>query len=285
MHFVQTASTIAGKFVRNILLQASSVSCGLAISPDSAHMVVSHGDRTLSVYALPSGEHIRTFGGNGSGKGQFDHPAKLCFSVTGNILVAERWNSRVQEVTLAGDHVRFIGDYVIDGSIFSIAANAELVVVGKYDSTSNDRIMMFDAVTGEHVRSFGKHGDVLGQLSSDCCGIRFTPDGRHIIVAANSGTRTQGRVSVFTLAGEFVRCIGMGPLKAAFDVDFADNGDIIVCGRYWCHLFSADLRTQLRRWGGEFESDTGQLRELAALAMCGDLLYVLDNSKSVRVFA
>ena len=101
--------------MKRIALQtAADINHGLAVSPDSAHMVASHSDHSLSMYSLPGGEHIRTFGSEGAGEGQFKSPAKLCFSAAGNILVAERDNKRVQEVTLTGDHVRFIGFGVID---------------------------------------------------------------------------------------------------------------------------------------------------------------------------
>ena len=247
-------------------------------------MVASHINDTLSVYSLPGGAHVRTFGRGGAGEGQFNRPAKLCFSVAGNILVAECDNKRVQEVTLTGDHVRFIGVGVIEDKIWGIAANAELIVVGKYNCTSNNRIMMFDAVTGAFVRAFGDYGDAPGQVMRDCYGIRFTADSRHIVVAESVGSR--GRLSVFMLAGAFVRCIGEGKLKAALDVEFADNGDFIVCdfrNNRIC-VYSADGSTLLRQWEGNGDAD-GELQDPTALAMCGGQLYVLDqNSERVQVF-
>ena len=258
---------------------------GLAISPDGAHMVTSHANHTLSVYSLPSGEHIRTFGSQGKGRGQFKFPAKLCISVAGNILVAEKRNKRVQEVTLTGDHVRFIGVGVIDDGIGAIAANVELIVVGKYYCTSNKHIIMFNAVTGALVKAFGDYGVAPGQLMYNCNGIRFTPDSRHIIVAESNGDG-KGRLSVFTLTGQFVKHIGEGELKAAGDVEFTVTGDIIVCDYSSDRLcvYSADGSTLLRRWGGQGYTN-GKFKTPIALAMCGGQLYVLDNgSKRVQVF-
>ena len=286
---LQTRSvTITGTFVSKIVLQTSgSWNNGLVISPDSARMVTSHSDDTLSVYSLPSGEHIRTFGSKGTGEGQFQSPVKLCFSVAGNILVAESNNMRVQELTLTGDHVRFIGVGVIFDPISGIAANAELIVVGMYACISNNRIMMFDAVTGVFVRAFGDCGDAPGQLMKYCQGIRFTPDSRHIIVAESNDSFANGRLSVFTLAGEFVRCIGEGELKAAYDIEFAASVDIIGCDGYPKHriyVYSADGSTLLRHWGGAGFTD-GKFKCPLALAMCGGQLYVLDQwTKRVQVF-
>ena len=258
---------------------------GLAVSPDSALMVASHADDTLSVYSLPDGQHIRTFGSEGTGKGQFDCPSKVCFSATGSILVAEAWNTRVQEVTLTGDHVRFIGVGVIEDPIWGIAANTELIVVGKAYCTSNNRIMMFGAVTGAFVRAFGDYGDAPGQLMEYCFGIRF-PSDSHIIVAEKKGDGTKARLSVFTLAGEFVRCIGMCELKGATDVELSDNGDVVVCDseRNRVFMYSADGSTLLRQWGGYGDAD-GDFLYPTALAIWGGQLFVMDHSsKRVQVF-
>ena len=274
--------------MRKIALQTSADgNYGLAISPDSAHMVASHGNATLSVYSLPGGEHIRTFGSCGTGKGQFKVSAKLCFSAAGNILVADNGNKRVQEVTLTGGHVRFIGVGVIDDEIWGIAANAELIVVGKYFCTSNNRVMMFDAVTGALVMAFGDYGNAPGQLMRFCSGIRFSPDSRHIVVAESKGFCFGGRLSMFTLAGEFVKCIGEGELKATGDVEFADEGDLIVCDNSdnVIRVYAADNgSTLLRHWTVEMDVDNDMDRPLA-LAMGGDQLYVLcQDSDYLRVF-
>ena len=274
--------------MKKIALQTTAVwHHGVAISPDGAHMVASHDDCTLSVYSVPVGEHIRTFGSKGTNKGQFKYPAKLCFSVTGNVLVAEFANKRVQEVTLTGAHVRFVGVGVIDEDIWGIAANAELIVVGKWGGTSNNRVMMFDAASGALTRAYGDCGDAPGQLMKYCSGIRFAPDSRHIVVAEGNGNGI-GRLSVFTLAGEFVRCIGEGELKIPADVEFADNGDVIVCDgsnpNHRICMYSADSNAMLREWGGRGGAD-GMFMRPTALAMCGSQLYVLDEAtKRVQVF-
>ena len=281
---------VTGKFVRSIALETAAYkNHGLAISPDGTHMVVSHSNHRLTVYSLPGGVLVRTFGGKGSGRGQFEFPSKLCFGVTGNILVVEEWNKRVQEVALTGDHVRFIGVGVIDDRIGSIAANAELIVVGKYGNESDNRIMMFDAVTGAFVRAFGRFGVPTGQLKN-CNGIRFMPDRCHIVVVEQSKglVASNSRLSVYTLAGEFVRCIGMGELESAGDVEFSDNGDYNVCESPFAKgrvsVYSADGSTRTRQWGGEGDTD-GTFTYPTALAMCGGQLFVLDQlGKRVQVF-
>ena len=275
-----TYGTFTGEYVGQFPMLPLVARFGLAVAPAGGHVVVTCSDDKLSVYSEVS-RRCRTHCGYGSGSGRFNRPAKVCFSAAGNILVAEHYNKRVQEVTLTGDHVRFIGAGVIDDKIWGIAANAELIVVGKCWCTSNNRIMMFDAVTGVLVRAFGDYGDTPGQLMKYCYGIRFMPDGRHIIVAESTGYG-KGRLSVFTLAGELVRCIGEGKLTSAHDVEFADNGDIIVCDQSFSHsvyVYSADGSTQpraLRPWMSDGKSK-GYFRNPCALARADGKLYVLDG--------
>ena len=271
-----------------IALQTSAdYHSGLAISPDSAHMVTSHDNDTLSVYSLPGGEHIRTFGSEGAGKGQFSRPAKLCFSATGNILVADYVDNPLQELTLTGDHVRFIGVGVIDDPIRGIAANTELIVVAKCAGACNGRIMLFDAVTGAFARAFGCHGDSPGQLLEYCNGIRFTPDGSHIVVAESDFDEGCGRLSLFTVAGEYVKCFGEEDDQGALcDIECVDRRTVAVSD-YHCNrvcVYSVDGGTLLRQWGDWGDAD-GKFKTPTALATCGGQLYVLDEkSKRVQVF-
>ena len=281
------APSITGKLIRKIALQTSADCFGLAISPDGAHMVTSHDNHTLSVYSLPGGEHVCAFGKYGPGRGRFKGPRDVCFSIAGNILVAEQVNQRVQEVTLTGNHVRFIGVGVIGDEIRGLDANAELIVVCKYGGITGNRIMMFDAVTGAFVRAFSECGAAVGQVMMYSTAVRFTPDSRHIIVAECSGCAT-ARLSVFTLAGEFVRCVGEGELQAALGVAFDDNGDVIVADSLHHGLFrfpANDLTVpQQLRLGGEAGSNSN-LYSPAALGLYSGQLYVLDrDSQCVQVF-
>ena len=294
------SQAITGKPAASIALLTSAstgADWGLATSPDGEHMVVSHGDGALSVYSLRGGNFIRRLDSD-SFRVQFNYPGKVCFSANGNILVAEYSSKRVQEVTLTGSHVRFIGVGVIDDKIWAIAANAELIVVGKYGGTSTRRIMMFHAVSGAFVRAFGYPGESPGQVMVNCWGIRFMPDGRHIVVAESNGALVfgvQGRLSVFTVAGEFVRCMGKAELWTAHDVEVADNGDIVVCDSRMDRfsVYTANTDTLLRQWRDKGDaasasasaSASEKLQSPTALAMCGGQLYVLDErSRRVQVF-
>lgn len=127
-------------------------------------------------------------------------------------------------------------------------------------------------------RSHRFHGVAIAGIR----GVRFTPDGAHLLFAE----RNAKRVSLFTSAGAFVRCIGVGKLSQPCEVELTPSGDILVadCGRHRVFVYSPDGATVLRAFGGEGVSD-GKFKLPVAMAMHGDALYVLDcDSPRVQVF-
>jgi tripartite motif-containing protein 71 len=53
----------------------------------------------------PSGEQLATWGGSGSGKGQFNQPTGLTVDSKGNVFVVDAYNNRVQELSPTGQFV------------------------------------------------------------------------------------------------------------------------------------------------------------------------------------
>ena len=197
---------------------------------------------------------------------------------------------RVQELTLDGAHVRFIGQSVITHSIFGVATNNEFIAVTKHNNQAGDRVMLFDVVSGELVRAFGAFGDAPGQLMQYCYGVRFTDDGDHVVVADSSGFPTnKGRLSVFTLHGEFVKCIGEGELTRCTDVEFAGNGDILACdwSKHRVLMFPREGSASIGHIGDGRSGTNGSFVRPSTMALCrtSGQLYVLDEfSSRVQVF-
>lgn len=182
----------------------------------------------------------------------------------------------MQEMTPAGAHVRTIGTGAIPDGIIGIAAKADVVIVG-----TTCRLLMFDFTSGGLIRSFGEEGAAEGNLRN-VLGLRFTPDGGHILVAEFDNDR----LSLFTLGGAFVRWIGVNSLTSPVDVDFAPSGDILVADRF-AHrvsVFTPDGSTLLRSFGSE-GGEPGQFQLPCTLAVHGQTLYVLDYTGGrVQVF-
>lgn len=187
-------------------------------------------------------------------------------------LFALEHSATSQELTTAGAHVRTIGSEVIHDSVMSIAATDDLIAVGVW-SDETEKIMMFHVAGGDLARSFAVKGDAEGQLKGSD-GMRFTPDGGHILIAEY----VNSRLSLFTVAGDFVRCIGVGSLSMPRDVDFLTNGDLLVAdsGKHRICILSYDRSSSLRGFGS-YGDAAGKFKYPFALAMFGDQLFVLDK--------
>lgn len=233
--------------------------------------------KAILAFSLPSMRFMLKLGEPGSGPGQFNRPNKLCVAPNGNLITADDENYRLVEMSQDGVFVRTFGGAPIDGYIISVAMSSDgLVAAGKGRDQGGDQVYIFDYRTGCVVRSFGRRGTGPGELHS-CAGMRFTPNGRHLVIAE----RRNSRLSVFTPVGEFVRLIGVGFLDNPRDLDFADNGDLLVLEteRGEVSVFSP-LES-----GAVFLRRFGSLASPTACTVHNGELYVIeDSSRTVRVF-
>lgn len=248
------------------------------MNDDATLMAVSNGPdvstHKVTVYRLPGGEELASFGGKGSGKGQFCLPCGLCFTVDGTLLVADCGNKRILGTSLLGEYQRSVGEDVLKGNPIGVTANETVIVASQC-------IAVFDYRSGSFIRGFGERGSASGQL--DPRGLRITPDGCHIFVAEN----TNKRLSLFAITGEFIRVIGATEAGAAlFDVCFDNDCDIVTAG-YGKHeiiVFSPDDSRVLRRFGCKGTAD-GQFMFPTAVAFAQGRLYVLNRLDTrVQVF-
>lgn len=175
---------------------------------------------------------------------------------------------------MEGVYVRSIGAGIIDAPVYGIAASPKLIAVST--SSESKQILLFDAATGGLVRSFGPKGCAEGQLSNSVA-VRFTPDGDHIAVVEN----LTSRLSLFTLTGEFVRCVGVGSLRCPYDVDFAPGGDMIVAN------LGMDSVCALTVGGATLARAIATACQYPTALLCaGDQLLVVDrDTPRVHVFA
>jgi len=275
---------VTGAHVRTYAVKdAGTAPKGLAVTRDGSQLAVSNASTNMiTVYDTASGSETATFGGAGPGPGQFYYQMRLCITPRDTLLVADFGNQRVQEVTMAGVHIRYIGVGVFEDRICGIACNDEHVVVTKYGSATPNRVLVFNYSTGELLRQFAALGSGDGQIEHST-GVRFTPDNRHIIVV---DTYSNNRLSMFTVDGVFVKHVGVGVLGGSWcDVDFTADGRIIVAD-YQNHrvcIFAAD-GVMTSSWGSKGTSD-GQFECPTALAVSGDKVFVLDaDSARVQVF-
>jgi YD repeat-containing protein len=170
------------------------------------------------------------FGSEGTGSGQFKHPADVALDAGGHLWVVDENNNRLQEFTRAGEFIRSLGSTGTGNSQFTrptavaVAPNGNLVVA----DSGNKRVEVFSE-SGTFVRAFGSVGTGNGQFSgSGPEGVAVDAKG-NIWVSDTYG----GRLEKFSGAGEFLKSIsskgsGSGQLGEPTGLAVAVNGTVFV---------------------------------------------------------
>ena len=220
------------------------------------------------VYSLADGKLVRSFGGNGSDKGQFDwYDGGLCVTPRGTLLVAERYNSRVQEVSIDdGTWVRFLGKGVLDAPE-SVTCSKSVIGVAEY---WRNRVTLLSWVDGSLLARCGSDDIGGGRLSSPC-GLQLLADGSGVVVA----DRGNDRLCIFSISSSgacaFVRSIPTG--RYPVDVVECDGGASFLCANYGDHtLYKVSVASGAVVPFGRHGSGDGEFDGPTALATvpCGD---------------
>lgn len=273
----------AGETVITLYPEGPSHSTCMAVSRDGSKLVVGTNDQgsdVISVYDLPTCLLTASFGRivpKAEGL-HVDYPEAICFAPNGNLLIAEFINQRVQEVSLAGQHIRFIGSEYCD-QLSGIDANDEVVVVTQCHRVDS-QLAVFAFEDGALLRAFGVKGTDASELGA-CHAVALSPDGRHIVVAESD----QHRMSVFTIAGEFVRRLGESPavglnsrLRWPHSVLWPRGDVILAVFSRGCTIaeYSAEDGKLVKQFG-KFGMGEREFREPLALAIgAGSSLFVLE---------
>jgi hypothetical protein len=127
----------------------------------------------------------------------------------------------------------------------------------------------------------------IPQLGNSIPGLRFSPDGAHLLIA----DKRNNRLSLFGIDGVFVRVVGEDVVQGVEDVAFASNGDILAldCWSRRVCKFSGDGSVLLGTFGGpasRTEVPAVQFNAPTAMATTADHLFVIDEwSADVQVFS
>jgi DNA-binding beta-propeller fold protein YncE len=269
--------------VRTIIPIKGTGNYGIAVTLDGLHLIVSdYRSHSISVYSMDSGGCISSFGCFGSKPGQFKYPFRICATPRGTILVSECGNGRLQEVTITGEHVRFIGEarHFDYESVYGLCMQGDLVAVGKHGSSTDGRIVLFSYSSGALIRKFGSYGFGEDQMAN-VFGLSFTPDEKHILIANRTSL-----LSMFSVDGAYVKTFGTRAdsggwndvLCSGSSIFMTDSRNDRVC------VFSAETGALIRTWGMQGLGD-GQFMFPSTLANHKNKLFVLDTgSPRVQVF-
>ncbi|MBI2998789.1 MAG: NHL repeat-containing protein [Deltaproteobacteria bacterium] len=160
----------------------------IAVDPQSGWIYVSDsGAHTIRVYA-PDGTLLSSFGGPGTGPGQFNFPAGLYMSPLGELFVADQTNDRIQVFDRNGNFLRCIG-----GSAFSFSSKFGRILGLTGDSQG--RLYVADAFQGYvqvfdrfgyRLSTIGTFGNGPGQLRTPM-GLAIDIHNRLFVASANTG--------------------------------------------------------------------------------------------------
>ena len=169
----------------------------------SGEVVVSEQyDHRISVYSR-DGKHIRSFGSEGSNKGQFQYPRGVAITSENRILIADEGNHRIQLFTMEGRFVKSVG---LEGkgqlqfhkpSIIAVHPSGKVFVADNY----NHRIQVLNSdLSYSHM--FGSEGSAPGQfryprgVAINSSGVVYVTD------------KDNHRVQLFSADGQFISSFG-----------------------------------------------------------------------------
>ena len=138
----------------------------VAVHPHSNMVYITeHGNHRVQILNADL-TFSSTFGGKGSGNGQFMHPYGVCFDSTGHVYVADRYNHRVQVFTARGEYIRQFGkkggvEGELDEPVGIAIDSSDIVYISE---CGNHRISLFTR-DGHFLRSFGTRGKGPGQFN------------------------------------------------------------------------------------------------------------------------
>ena len=282
---LNTWSTFAGlgRHVRTLSMR-DAVRYGIAVSPDERWLVASeYTNHRLAVYSLSSTElrFVRHIGERGVRGGEFQNPIKVAFTPAGTLLVADKKNNRVQELTIEGSYIREFPSPKPRCVALS-SHTAPILAIGSSDGT--ELLYLVDFNTGRRILSVPRMVYRSWEAApGQCEGMRFSRDGSQILVICNTGRRV---LAFDTATGAFVRnyADGRSGVGIQLDLELTECGDIVVPDNLTGHLQIVAFwhNIQLRDWYVNRDAENTPLKcYLTGMATAGDRLYVCDDTRKL----
>ncbi|MDQ2624001.1 MAG: NHL repeat-containing protein [Actinomycetota bacterium] len=187
---------------------------GIAIDADGGSYLTNTRDNRVHRFS-PTGVHLGSFGGEGTGAGKFDDPDGIAIGKDGSLYVSDLGNDRVQQFTKDGSFVRAWGQagygdgQFMSPSAIAVAPSGNVFVADVFSA----RVQEFTP-TGSYVRtiehgklrknrdlSFDRHGALYvgGYLESLVQGVaKFVPaqpTGKKTTITAKAQKKTYGKTS------------------------------------------------------------------------------------------
>jgi len=170
--------------------------------------------------SAPTPSYMSQFGSLGTGDGQFYNPEALAIAGNGNIYVADKGNSRVEQFTGNGTYV----------SQFSTPSSQALAIAG------NGNVYVTDNLNS-HIEEFTSSGTYMSQFGSLGTGDGQFYNPEALAIAGNGNIYVldtlSDRVEEFTSSGTYMSQFGTygtgdGQFSSPIGVAIASNGNVYV---------------------------------------------------------
>ncbi|XP_078575537.1 E3 ubiquitin-protein ligase TRIM32-like [Branchiostoma floridae x Branchiostoma japonicum] len=234
-----------------------------------------------------------TFGGRGSGNGQFKDPVGVAVSEEGEIFVADRGNQRIQVFTLQGTFVRQFQTIFILPK-WQIMNPTDVAL----DGAGNPWVLGWTD-SADFAVKYDKHGKACIKINIQKMGSRgVAVDTRrnHILITQTTGDEEtlQGEVQVYRSNGTLVRtvCQQQG-MTEPFAITVDREGNILVSDRHNDCVYTYNEYGQFLRQLGKFRynsytrrAEPGNLRGPRGICTDreGSIIVADTGSRCVKIY-
>lgn len=283
-----------------------------------------YSNHRIQVFNSTNGDFLFTWGNQGAGNGQFEHPAGIAIDSNDSIYIADVDNDRVQKFYEDGTFVTTWGSSGVNPSEFDqpgfIAIDTDDRIY--VSDTANDRVQKFSA-TGDFESEFGESGSGLGQFSS-LVGLTIHPQGgvlaldyvdqqiqrfgiqeyevmQILSVSEQTGIVfdftfdsdgnyyvTGGLISTifkYTSDGGYVKNWTLPSSGLGFGIEMHENGTLFIADAGNDVIHMYDTEGTLLNTFGSSGTAVGELDTPVALAIKDNLLYISEyNNDRISVF-
>jgi RHS repeat-associated protein len=178
-------------------------------STNATYTYDEEGERTKTTpLAGASPAHNLSFGGEGSGAGQFSGPLGIATDAEGHVWVADSGNNRVQEFDGKGEFIRQFGSKGSGNGQFSLPRGIAVDAKGNVwvADTGNNRVQEFNA-EGKYLSQFGSEGTGNGQFKKPR-GIAVDAKGNLWTIEGGGSPPPEPRVQEFNAEGKYLSKFG-----------------------------------------------------------------------------
>lgn len=236
--------------------------------------------------AVASLSFVTSWGGQGTGQGQFSVPLGIVVDASGNVYVADGNNNRVEKFDLSGRFLLQFGSHGSAPGQFNNPGHLALDPLGNVivSDEGGYRVEKFSP-TGAFLQQYGGFGQGPGQFSGNPRGVASDAAGNVYVVDSGRG----GQIDKFTAGGAYTTswpakapgAPNPGPNSLAFDPSGAlyltDAGDGSI------DRFATDGRF-LGQWG-QFGNAPQQLADPLAIAVDPQShVFVGDRLQGIKEF-